>query len=346
MCLYPKLVNNPKYQSNKKNGGVIPAFNDSRVTLVPIGCGKCMECMKKRAREWQVRLLEEIKDNNKAKFVTLTFSNEAIAELANNIEGLEGYDLDNAIAKLAVRRFLERWRKKYKKSVRHWLVTELGHSGTENIHLHGILWTEESEETIKDIWKYGFIWTNERNGGVVGEKVVNYIIKYCTKIDEKHQEYKSVILTSQGIGRGYVNRLNSKANIYNKDKTKEYYVTNSGFKIALPIYYRNKIYTEEQREKLWLNKLDKKERFVNGVRVDVSKGEEMYYKVLKEARVKNKRLGYLDNKIDWERRKYERDLRNLKFKERTKDIKIKTKNKNENSVRDDIRNRKYNYPED
>ena len=44
---------------------------------------------------------------------------------------LQGYELDNAIAAYAIRKFLERWRKKFKKSLRHWLVTELGHNGIE-----------------------------------------------------------------------------------------------------------------------------------------------------------------------------------------------------------------------
>ena len=69
-----------------------------------------------------------------------------------------GYNRDNAIAKLGVRRFLERWRKENKKSVRHWLTTELGGNGTENIHLHGIIWTDKTSEYISRIWKYGFTW--------------------------------------------------------------------------------------------------------------------------------------------------------------------------------------------
>ena len=126
MCLYPRLIENPKYKANKKNGGVIPAIFDKRVMAVPIGCGKCIECRKKKCREWQVRLNEDIKENKNGKFVTLTFSNESIKKLDSCInDTIKGYDRDNAIASLAVRYFTERWRKKYGKSVRHWLVTEL-----------------------------------------------------------------------------------------------------------------------------------------------------------------------------------------------------------------------------
>ena len=48
MCLYPKFIDNPRYRKNKKNGGIIPAVSDERVLLVPIGCGKCMECKKQK----------------------------------------------------------------------------------------------------------------------------------------------------------------------------------------------------------------------------------------------------------------------------------------------------------
>jgi len=214
MCLYPKLIQNKKYTKTKKNNGVVPIPTDKRVLAVPIGCGKCMECRKKKAREWQVRLLEEIRENKKAYFITLTFSNESIKELIESIRTKEseeqnkkletweitqkGYELDNQIATLATRRFLERYRKANKKSVKHYLVTELGHEGTENIHMHGIIWTDGNIDEVLKHWKYGFVWPKkeDRNKTYVNEKTITYITKYINKTDEKHKEYKSIILTS------------------------------------------------------------------------------------------------------------------------------------------------------
>ena len=326
MCLYPKLIKNRKYIANKKNGGSIPAVYDKRVLQVPVGCGKCMECKKQKARQWQVRLQEEIKKNKNGKFVTLTFSNESIREIAKEIKGLNGYELDNEIATIATRRFLERWRKKYKKSVRHWLVTELGGKGTENIHIHGLIWTDEKKEEIIKIWKYGYADIKDKtNGGYVNEKTVNYIVKYINKTDEKHREYNSKMLTSAGIGKEYTEREDSKLNKYNPGNTKETYTTKDGSKINLPIYYRNKIYTEEEREKLWIEKLDQKIRWVNGIKIDVSKGEDQYYKILEEERKKNKRLGYGDDIKNWDRKKYENELRNTKVLERINKAKEKRK---------------------
>lgn len=301
MCLYPKLIYNKKYVPNKKNGGKVPPVSDKRVLYVPVGCGRCIECKKQKKREWQVRMLEDIKSNKNGIFVTLTFSNESLLKLDNEIEkGITAYDRDNEIATLAIRRFCERWRKKYKKSIRHWLVTELGHVNTERIHLHGIIWTNESREVISEKWNYGHIWY----GDYVNEKTVNYIIKYINKQDENHKNYNSKILCSAGIGKNYIKREDSKKNKYNSKDTKEYYRTSNGHKVNLPIYYRNKIYDEEEREKLWLQKLDKQERFVCGEKVDISKGEDEYDKLVKYYRELNKRLGYGSDELSYDEKQY------------------------------------------
>lgn len=296
--------------------------------------------MKKKARDWKIRLTEEIRtDTKSAEFITLTFSNESIKELTDAIHKvepeLEGYALDNAIAILAQKKFSNRWKKKRGTRIKHWLVTELGHNGTENIHLHGIVWndikTEKREKQnhkiraefirdIKETWKYGFVYI----GDYVNEQTVNYITKYVLKIDEDHKEYKPTILASSGhgktIGSGYLKRWDSTRNKYKEGNTNEAYSNRQGYQMGLPIYYRNKIYSEEEREKLWLEKLDKQERWVLGSKIDISKGEGIYYKVLEHARKLNARLGYGSDKKDWNREIYENARRTLMQQERTKEI--------------------------
>ena len=217
MCLYPKLIKNKKYTANKKNKGNVPIAKDERVLFVPIGCGICMECMKQKAGMWRTRLNEEIKNDPNGTFITLTFSNESYAELAKEIKA-EGYTLDNEIATLATRRFLERWRKQYGKSVKHWLITELGHNGTENIHMHGILWTTKDKiENLEKIWKYGFVWSGYKKDtgkeNYISERTATYITKYMLKTDAKHKYYKSIVLCSKGIGN-----IKKESEIYERNK--------------------------------------------------------------------------------------------------------------------------------
>lgn len=310
MCLYPKIIKNKKYQANKKNGGNTPVIPDKRVLYVPVGCGKCMECMKKKSREWQVRVSEEIRHDKTGAFVTLTFNEESLKELREiaKKESNGAKIEDNEIAKIATRRFLERWRKKYKKSVKHWLVTELGHNGTERIHMHGIIWTKEKEE-IKKIWKYGMVWL----GTYVTEKTVNYIIKYINKADTNHKGYTSKIMCSPGIGKGYMERSDWNNNKYKEGETNEAYKHRNGVKGSLPIYYRNKIYNEEEREKLWIEKLNKNIRWVGGEKIDVStiEGLREYNNLLEYYQNKNKKLGYGDDTKEWSKEEYNKKWREM-----------------------------------
>ncbi len=266
----------------------------------------------------ECKITEEIRHDKSGKFITFTYSNEELNKLEKEIKGLNGYDLDNEVATLSMRRFLERWRKKYKKSIKHWFVTEIGGNYTERIHLHGILFTNEKKETIEKIWKYGHIVIGNGKEHYVNEQTINYIVKYINKPDKIHKEYNSKILTSAGIGKKYLERKDANKNKYKNKETKETYTTRNGANIALPIYYRNHIYNEEEKEKLWLNKLDENVRYVCGVKIDISKEEETYYKTLEEYRRKNKRLGYGNNEKNWELKRYENQRRNLKKLERIK----------------------------
>lgn len=197
------------------------------------------------------------------------------------------------------------------------MVTELGHNGTENIHIHGILWTDE-EEKIERIWKYGWVWI----GDYVSSRTVNYMTKYVNKIDVDHKYYKPKILTSAGIGSKYTYTSNSKLNKYNEQETDETYRTDKGNKIGLPIYWRNKIYSDEEREKLWIKKINKEERYILGkkIKINTEQGEENYWKLLKVAQEKNKRLGYGSDEINWDRKIYEIERRRLMYEKRLKGL--------------------------
>lgn len=301
MCLYPKLIRNRKFSGNKKNGGNIPEMKDERTRFVPVACGKCIECKKQKARDWQVRLNEEQKIWKYIYCKTFTFENKKLNSLCKE----SGLKESNAVATIAVRRFLERWRKKYGKSLRHWLVTELGHDNTERIHLHGIIFsnTPIPHEEINNIWYYG----NVDEGDWYGLRTINYLIKYVHKVDTDHKNFEQIVLCSKGIGANYLERsLVRKIHRFDNENTIEYYRLSSGAKISLPIYYRNKLWTDEERELLWLHRLDKEERYVLGNKIDVSTthGISLYNKVLNTAQEMNKKLGFGDDSKEWKKRDY------------------------------------------
>lgn len=330
MCLYPRLIHNRKYRANKKNGGEIPPLNDPRVAWVPVGCQVCIECRTKKSREWQVRLHEDIKKHKNGKFITLTYNTESLKKIITEDEEsyqkctdkqkkgkwkrlskMKGYELDNQIATRSMRLFLERWRKKYKRSLRHWMVTELGDGHTEHMHMHGIVWTDNIDD-IENIWQYGNVWTgNTRLGkkvNYVNGATVNYIVKYITKMDEKHWAYQNVILCSPGIGDHYTKTFNATKNKYNEMGTTEYYRGDQGQRIGLPIYWRNKIYTEEEREKLWIEKLDNGDRWVCGEMVKAT-DTETYNNLVEYHRGRTMALGYKSPGWIWNRKDYEQARR-------------------------------------
>ena len=145
MCLYTKYITNKKYQPNRKNNFNAPICEDRRLLLVPAKCGKCIECRKARKREWIIRLNEEIRNNpKKATFWTLTISNEDYEKLKNDSKKKDR----DSICKLAVKRMLERIRKKTKKSIRYWFITELGEN-TGRIHLPRYIVTGKREKSSR-----------------------------------------------------------------------------------------------------------------------------------------------------------------------------------------------------
>lgn len=298
MCLYPKLIKNKRYCSTKKNKGVVPPCPDERLRYVTAACGKCYECMKQKGRAWQVRLSEEIRNDPNAIFVTLTINDESWEKIKTKYM----LSSEEDCIKKMVRLFLERIRKKTKKSLKHWLTTERGEKNTERYHLHGLIWGDAGGILTQDLWQYGFVYI----GQFVNERTTNYITKYITKRDKKHEGFTSTILCTPGIGEGYLRRSDSELNRFREGKTTETYRLRNGIKLNLPIYYRNRLYSDEEREKLFLEKIKKGIVWINGRKCNI-RDHKTYMAILKEEQQRCRQL-HGDNPIEWEVEKYERRL--------------------------------------
>lgn len=297
MCLYEQEMINPKYTVNKKNKGIIPIPKDKRLKYIKTACGWCKECRAKIARDWLIRLNEEIKINKNAHFVTLTLSVDDIIQLEKEIykckyKGISEYigETDvNLLASFAVRRWTERYRKHKKKAPRHFLVTELGHTNSERIHLHGLIWGEK--EMIEKTWKYG----NVNIGEWVDERTINYITKYITKIDKVHPGYKQATFTSKGMGKEYIEK-NRYKHIFKGKETNTKYKLKDGRQIELPRYYKEKLWNEQEREELYIKTLDENIISLGGEKIKQNITLEEFNKKLDKVREDNKRANYGDNK--------------------------------------------------
>lgn len=204
--------------------------------------------------------MEEIKSNPKnIIFATLTFSEESLKKLEYDEEE------PNKAPQKAISLFRKRWWKKHKKPLKHWLITEMGHDNTKRIHLHGLIWTELTEEQFEKEWGYGWIFF----GYDIDERTINYIVKYVTKRDEANPEFDGKIFTSKGIGKDYININSLDRHRYQDRFTEETYRTNSGIKVALPTYYRQKIWTTQEREALRIIKEEKQIKYYNKTPIKV-----------------------------------------------------------------------------
>lgn len=285
MCIYTTKILNKRFLPTKKNWWRPPVCPDERLRYVEVECGYCHECLQKKGREWRIRNYEQLKETPTAVFFTGTFTDERIEYLSKK------YNIDkkdvNKIATKEVRLFLERIRKYNNgKSVKHWIVTEKGHTSTRRIHIHGIFYGENEHTKqsltwlLRNQWKAGYCY----NGKYVNERTINYVSKYLTKLDEVNKDYHGIVLCSKGLGKGYVER-NRERFEWKEENTKTYYHTSKGTNIALPRYYKEKAFTEEQRQLLWIYRENSGEKYVNGFKVIVKNEENLnYYNKLKEQR--------------------------------------------------------------
>ena len=138
------------------------------------------------------------------------------------------------------------------------------------MHIHGILLEKTDIEELTRLWGYGWV----HIGYSCDAQTVNYCVKYITKVDNDHKGYKAKIFASKGLGKNYINTSNKRGSEYKKNNTNETYRLKNGFKTALPIYYRNNIYSEEERENLWLEKLDKNIRYIGKSKFNMNNEEE------------------------------------------------------------------------
>lgn len=263
-CLHPRKRLNPKYLPNSKNGGNPPVCPDPRLKYITFDCGLCEGCLKKKANDWRIRLHHEYRysDHRKFHFVSFTYADHALSSLREYCTRKfpDAHVDDNFIVKVSVRLFLERYRKHYGVSLRHFFVTELGEKNGR-IHLHGVIidckagsWRRGKFYTdharLSELWSYGYVWL-----GWCNERTISYTMKYISKRNLNYPDFKPIILVSPGFGIGYCNPTNIRVHHQHPDGI-WYIVSSNGYQMSMPRYYRTHIFTEYEREQRQLFLLD------------------------------------------------------------------------------------------
>lgn len=206
--------------------------------LVPVPCGKCPNCLKRRLAAWSFRLEVESLAWEKQFFVTLTYDTEFVPITKNSFMTLNPDHMTL---------FFKRLRMVAGKC-RYYLCGEYG-SQKKRPHYHLILFGNSSmdESKITQVWSdpktkkpYGDVYF-----GKVEPASIRYTVQYydkgewspAHKRDDRLPEFSRM---SQGIGRDFLTPAQIRAFLNNP--AKGYIYDKEGKKIAIPRYYKNRLY--------------------------------------------------------------------------------------------------------
>lgn len=203
MCLNPVYLNE-KYITRKNTTDIeywrIKTDNrlNKGVELIPLPCGKCVECLQQKSVEWSYRLKDELKQHKESCFVTLTYANT-----------------DGELHKRDYQLFLKRLRKHIQpKKIRYFLCGEFGSKG-KRPHFHILIFGYIPKdlilfktvkgikyylsEELSNLWGQGYILVER-----ICDEHLKYVTKYMQKLnDVEDKGQKPFIAMSNRRGIGY-----------------------------------------------------------------------------------------------------------------------------------------------
>lgn len=197
--------------------------------------------------DWVNRLEEELRTSVNAHFITLTYEDRYCPQTY----------FGETLCKKDVQNFIKRLRKKCEPGIKYFLVGEYG-SKTERPHYHAIIFNIIPRSgSISDV--IGNAWSiyNSNNRtyrkigmvhfGNVTIKSISYTAKYVMQLNRKYEEKERPFsLISKGLGKEYIERNGS---FHEGNIEHLYFPKEGGKRTALPRYYKEKLYTKEERKR-------------------------------------------------------------------------------------------------
>ena len=259
---------------------------------IQVPCGRCGNCRRARRNQWAFRLKQELKDSENAYFITLTYSDETLPEFINYDSG----EVQSNLVKEDLQKFIKRLREKQyrqtkERKFRYYAVGEYG-TQTDRAHYHLIGFNIDRSiiNRLDYIWGHGHV-----HVGTVTEGSILYVAKYHVNRDmdaDEHGRQKEFATMSKrpAIGHGYVER-NKKYHLDNMNN----YVLQNGYKKAMPRYYKDKIFQDEDKEtinhktEVQMEKLYEKQQ-ENARRMDINDPDRHIFNatILEASRYKQK----------------------------------------------------------
>lgn len=199
---------------------------------IPAPCGKCPKCLQRRMTQWMLRLRMQEKSAISAYFTTLTYDPQNVPK---------GYTL----VKKDVQDFFKRLRYYHvavhgNNTIRYYACGEYG-SKHGRPHYHAIIYNAD-DRLIDRSWGKGDV----LNASVTGASIA-YVLKYMTKPRKipRKGRIREFSLMSKGMGKAYLTPAVIK---WHREHPDNCYARLDGHKVALPRYYKDRIYTDEERE--------------------------------------------------------------------------------------------------
>jgi len=224
------------------------------VQSVPVPCGRCPPCKKRRVDGWVFRLLQEEKRSLCARFVTLTYAPHSVPVSPNGHLTLsrgvfvEQPDGTKKYKSGDLQLFFKRLRKALPGvDVRYYACGEYGGGIGARPHYHAIIFNAP-DDAIFDAWKLDGKAIGKVDIGDVSGDSIAYTMKYIDKDavvrgrrddDRVHQ----FAVMSKGLGDNYVTP--EIVDFHHDDYSRLYLVRDGGHKVAMPRFYKDRIYNAD-----------------------------------------------------------------------------------------------------
>lgn len=206
-----------------------------------VPCGKCNFCLQSRRLDWTFRIAQEWKVSSTSYFLTMTYEDE---QLPHRIDS----HLPTLVKEHHVL-FMKRLRKWNPIPIRFYMVGEYG-TETQRPHYHYIIFNlvDDVVSQIDMIWQLGFVRVDK-----VAFASIHYVTKYHVN---RFGDYKGrdppfcAMSRRPGIGTNYL-----RTHLHWHRVDMKNYVQVNGILGRLPRFYKEKIFTDLERQRLAIEAL-------------------------------------------------------------------------------------------
>lgn len=207
---------------------------------VPVPCNKCPLCIKRRISGWSFRLMQQNKIAISAEFITLTYDSKNVPITRNGYMTLRKKDCQDFFKRLRKAQFGSKGG-----NIKYYCAGEYG-SITWRPHYHIIMFNSD-RKLIDTAWNKGIV----HYGATVEEASVGYTLKYISKprripLHRNDDREPESALMSKGLGKNYLTPAMVEWHLADIEN-RMYINVGSGKKAAMPKYYKDRIYTDDQR---------------------------------------------------------------------------------------------------